>query len=278
MPPSAAPLIPLNDSVLIPQIGLGTSPLTDDEVAPVIVAAVGAGYRSFDTAAKYGNETGVGAGIRASGLSREELFVTTKLDGKFQGGDRAVAGLEGSLRRLRLDYVDLLLVHWPLPKRDLYVDTWRTFERLLEAGKTRAIGVSNFKPAHLDRLLAETDVVPAVNQIQLNPQVTRQESRAYHARHGIVTEAYSPLGAGSDLLRQPVVVDIAARHGKTPGQVVLRWHVEIGVVAIPRSANSRRVAENIALFDFSLSPEDVAAISALDRGEGAAADSDVVGH
>jgi 2,5-diketo-D-gluconate reductase A len=278
MPTPAAPLVPLNNGVQIPQIGLGTSPLTDDEVVPVIVAATQAGYRAIDTAEKYGNEAGVGAGIRASGVPRDELFVTTKLDGKFQGSDRAIRGLDESLFRLGLEYVDLLLIHWPLPQRDLYVSTWRTFERLLQAGKTRAIGVSNFKSAHLDRLRADTDVTPAVNQVQLNPAVTREATRAYDSAHGIVTESWSPLGAGNDLLRSSVIADIAARHDKTAGQVVLRWHVELGLVAIPRSANPRRIAQNIDLFDFSLSAAEVAAISGLDRGEAAAADSDRIGH
>jgi 2,5-diketo-D-gluconate reductase A len=242
------------------------------------VAAIEAGYRSIDTAEKYGNETGVGAGIRASGVPREELFLTTKLDGKFQGGDRAVAGLDESLRRLGVEYVDLLLIHWPLPWRDLYVDTWRTFERLLHTGKTRAIGVSNFKPPQLDRLLAEAEVVPAVNQIQLNPAVTRVDSRAYNARHGIVTESYSPLGAGSELLGEPVVTEIAAAHAKTPAQIVLRWHVELGLVAIPRSGNRERIAQNIDIFDFALTGDEVTAISRLDQGEAAAYDSDLVGH
>jgi 2,5-diketo-D-gluconate reductase A len=274
----AAPLIPLNNSTSIPQIGLGTSPLTDDEVVPVIVAATEAGYRSIDTAEKYGNETGVGEGIRVSGVPREELSVITKLDGKFQGSDLAVRGLDESLRRLRLEYVDLLLIHWPLPQRDLYVDTWRTFERLLSAGKARAIGVSNFKPVHLDRLLDETGTVPAVNQIELNPGVTREGSHSYNAQHGIVTQCWSPLGAGGDLLRQPIITDSAARHGKTPGQIVLRWHVELDLVPIPRSANPERIAQNIDVFDFSLTAEEIAAISGLDQGEEAATDSDAFGH
>ena len=277
MRPPAAPLIPLNNGTSIPQLGLGTSPLTDDEVVRAVVAAIEAGYRLIDTAEKYGNETGVGVGIRTSGVPREELFVTTKLDGKFQGADRAVEGLDGSLRRLGLDYVDLLLIHWPLPQRDLYVSTWRTFAKLHTAGKARAIGVSNFKPAHLDRVLAETDIVPAVNQIQLNPAVARTESRAYNAKHGIVTQSYSPLGLG-DLVREPIITDIAARLGKTPAQIVLRWHVELGLVPIPRSGNPQRIAQNIGVFDFSLTSDDMAAISALDQGESAAVDSDVEGH
>jgi 2,5-diketo-D-gluconate reductase A len=274
----AAPRIPLNTGASMPQIGFGTSPMSDEEVVPAIVAATEAGYRAIDTAEKYGNENGVGEGIRASGVPREELFVTTKLDGKFQGSDRAVGGLDGCLRRLGLDYVDLLLIHWPLPQRDLYVDTWRTFERLHAEGRARAIGVSNFKPAHLQRLLDETGVVPAVNQIQLNPSVTRAAARAYHAEHGIVTSCWSPLGSGTDLLGRPVLAGIAARHGRTPGQVVLRWHVQQGLVPLPRSRNPERIAQNIDVFEFDLTADDVAAISALDEGEAAGADSDVQGH
>jgi 2,5-diketo-D-gluconate reductase A len=264
--------------VRIPQLGLGTSPLNDEQVAWAVVAAVEAGYRSIDTAEKYGNEIGVGEGIRVSGLPRDEVFITTKLDGKFQGADRALRGADGSLARLRVDYVDLLLIHWPLPQRDLYIDTWRTFEKLLGEGKTRAIGVSNFKPAHLDRLLAETDVVPAVNQIQINPYVPREDQRRYNADKGIATESYSPLGAGNELLESSVVKDIATEHGKTPGQVVLRWHIERGLIPIPRSGNPERIAQNIDIFDFALTEAQVAALTALDRGPGAGVDSDIDGH
>lgn len=273
-----APLVGLNNGTRIPQIGLGTSPLTDDEVVPVIVSAVEAGYRLIDTAEKYGNETGVGEGIRSCGARREDLFVTTKLDGKFQGADRAVEGLDGSLARLGVDYVDLLLIHWPLPQKDTYVDTWRTFEKLLHAGKARAIGVSNFKPSHLDRLRSETEVVPVVNQIYLNPDASREELRGYNARHGIVTEAYSPLGAGRDLLGRAPIGEIAERHGKTPAQIVLRWQVQLGVVPLPRSRNPARIAANIDVFDFELDTNDLAALAALDQGEGAAPDSDQIGH
>ncbi|MDQ1583967.1 MAG: 2,5-diketo-D-gluconate reductase [Microbacteriaceae bacterium] len=272
------PSLPLNNGTSIPQIGLGTSPLTDKEVERTIVVATELGYRHIDTAARYGNETGVGAGIRSSGLPREEFFVTTKLDGPYQGDDRAVAGLDGSLERLGLDYVDLLLIHWPLPARDQYVSTWKTFERLLAAGKTRAIGVSNFKPAHLERLLAETDVAPAVNQIQLNPGVPRAEQREYDSAHGIVTESWSPLGAGNDLLASPVLARIGAQYGKTPGQVVLRWHVELGLVAIPKSATPARLAENLDVFDFALSPDDLRAIEDLSVGAAPGVDSDRTGH
>jgi 2,5-diketo-D-gluconate reductase A len=272
------PSLPLNNGTSIPQIGLGTWPLNDTEVARTIIVATELGYRHVDTAAKYGNETGVGAGIRSSGIPREEFFVTTKLDGTYQGDDRAVAGLDESLGRLGLDYVDLLLIHWPLPARDQYVSTWKTFERLLAAGKTRAIGVSNFKPAHLERLRAEADVVPAVNQIQLNPRVPRTEYREYDAAHGIVTESWSPLGAGNDLLASPELARIGAQYGKTPGQVVLRWHVELGLVAIPKSATPARLAENLDVFDFALSPDDVRAIGALSVGAAPGVDSDHTGH
>jgi len=273
-----APTLPLNDGTRIPQIGLGTWPLSDETVAPVVVTAIEAGYRHIDTAARYGNERGVGQGIRDSRIPREELFVTTKLDGAYQGGDRAVAGLDESLRRLGLDYVDLLLIHWPLPQRDEYVSTWKTFERLAAAGKVRSIGVSNFKPAHLDRLLAETSVRPTVNQIQLNPLITRSEQRAYNAAHGIVTVAWGPLGPGSDLLAHPTVETLAAKYDRTPAQIVLRWSVELGLVPIPKSANPVRIAQNIDIFDFALTEEDVASLSAIDTGEVPGVDSDTMGH
>ena len=274
----SAPTIPLNDGNHIPQIGFGTSPLNDQKVVPAILAALEAGYRHIDTAYRYNNEKGVGQGIRESGIPREELFVTTKLDGQFQGEDRAIGGLEESLRRLGMEYVDLLLIHWPLPQRDQYVSTWKTFETLLAAGKTRSIGLSNFKPAHIDRLLAETSVRPAVNQIQLNPRITRPEQRAYDSEQGIVTEAWSPLGAGNELLQEPTLVSLAEKYGKTPAQVVLRWHIELGNVTIPRSANPRRIAENINIFDFTLTDDEVAVISALDTGAEPRVDSDLSGH
>ena len=274
----SAPTIRLNDGKAIPQIGFGTSPLNDRDVAPAVMSAIEAGYRHIDTAYRYNNERGVGQGIRESSIPREDLFVTTKLDGPFQGDDRAMGGLEESLRRLGMEYVDLLLIHWPLPQRDQYVSTWKTFEKLVASGKTRSIGLSNFKPAHIERLLAETSVRPAVNQIQLNPRITRPEQRAYDTEQGIVTEAWSPLGAGNDLLQEPALVTIAEKYGKTPAQVVLRWHMELGVVAIPRSGNPRRIAENIDIFDFELSEQEMDTISGLDRGETVVADSDVVGH
>lgn len=212
------PSLPLDGGGSIPQIGLGTWPLDDAEVEKAIIAAAELGYRHVDTAVKYGNEVGVGRGLTRSGLARDDWFVTTKLDGTYQGEDRAVGGLDDSLARLGLDYVDLLLIHWPLPKRDQYVSTWETFIRLREAGKARAIGVSNFKPAHIDRLIAETGVTPAVNQIQLSPAIPRREQRAYDSEHGIVTESWSPIGGTGDLLAEPVLARLADKHGRTPAR------------------------------------------------------------
>jgi len=274
----SAPTIPLNNGKTIPQIGFGTSPLNDKEVVPAVIAAIEAGYRHIDTAYRYNNERGVGKGIRDSGIDRDALFITTKLDGPFQGNDRAIGGLDESLRRLGLEYVDLLLIHWPLPQRDEYVSTWKTFEKLVAAGKAGSIGLSNFKPIHIDRLLAEATIRPAVNQIQLNPRITRPEQRAYNSEQGIVTEAWSPLGAGNDLLENPTIAAIAAKYGKTPGQVVLRWHIELGTVAIPRSRNPDRIAQNIDIFDFVLTNDEIAAISALDTGKEPRVDSDQTGH
>jgi 2,5-diketo-D-gluconate reductase A len=274
-----SPLITLNDGHRIPQLGLGTWPLDDEQVAAAVVHAMEAGYRHIDTAVKYGNEEGVGNGIRASGVDRGDVFVTTKLDGQFQGQDRAVAGLEGSLKRLGLDYVDLLLIHWPLPQRDEFVSTWKTFERLQAEGKARSIGVSNFKPAHLERLMAETEVVPAVNQIQLSPAITRTAEREFNAKHGIITESYSPLGgSGASLLGAPLLAQLGEKYDKTPGQLVLRWHIQQGLVVIPKSGDPDRMRENLDVFDFALDPQDLAEIAILDEGPGAGNDSDLTGH
>jgi 2,5-diketo-D-gluconate reductase A len=221
---------------------------------------------------------GVGRGIRGSGIDRAELFVTTKLDGGYQGDDRAIAGLDACLKRLDLDYVDLLLIHWPLPARGEFVSTWRTFEKLLEQGKTRAIGVSNFKPGHLQTLLDQTSVVPAVNQIQLSPQIPREEQRRFNAEHGIVTEAYSPISAGNELLAFPLLAQIGDVHGKSPAQVVLRWHVQLGNVAIPKSTSAERLAQNLDVFDFELSESELLALDRLAIGAPEGVDSDVSGH
>ena len=272
------PHLTLNDGLNIPQLGLGTWPLDDSQVADVIETAVGLGYRHVDTAAKYGNEVGVGEGIRRTGLARDDLFVTTKLDGTYQGADRAIAGLEGSLSRLGLDYVDLLLIHWPLPARDEFVSTWNTFIGLRDRGLARSIGVSNFTPRHLDRLVAETGVTPAVNQVQLNPFVVRPEFVAAHERLGIVTESWSPLGGdGADVLASPEIAQIAASLDRTPGQVVLRWHVQQGFVAIPKSANPERLAQNLAVFDFELTDAQLTTIASLAR-PGSGVDPEVSGH
>jgi 2,5-diketo-D-gluconate reductase A len=275
------PAIPLSTGATIPQVGLGTWPLDDAQAADAVAAGIEAGYRHVDTATKYGNEAGVGEGIRRSGIDREELFVTTKLDGQFQGSDRAIDGIRAALERLGTSYVDLLLIHWPLPARDEFVSTWRTFEKLHADGLARAIGVSNFKPANLDRLIAETSVVPAVNQIQISPAITRLEQRAYDDAHGIVTQSWSPLGGGSgvrSLLSEPVIVEVADRLGRTPAQVVLRWHVQQGLVVIPKSSDPARLAQNLDLFSFELSPDDMASLATLDEGPDAGVDSDSTGH
>jgi 2,5-diketo-D-gluconate reductase A len=256
-----------------------SSPAPTVELAEAAVAeAIRAGYRLIDTAYMYGNEKGVGRGLRAGGVAREELFVTTKLNGEWHGYAEAQEAFAASADRLGLDYVDMYLVHWPLPARDRYVDAWRGLLKLLEDGRVRAVGTSNFKPAHLDRLLAETGVLPDVNQIQLNPAMARIGPRAYHAEHGIVTQSYSPLGRGGEFLSHPAVTAPAERYAKTPAQVVLRWHLDLGVNPIPKSADPRRLRENLDVFDFSLTGEEVAAISALDQGEAAAVDSEVTGH
>ncbi|NWL10080.1 aldo/keto reductase [Paenarthrobacter nitroguajacolicus] len=273
-----APLIELNDGHKIPQLGLGTWPLNDAQVADAVVEAVSHGYRHVDTAKKYGNEKGVGNGIRACGVNREELFITTKLDGEFQGSGKAGAGLDGSLERLGLEYVDLLLIHWPLPRRGEFVSTWKTFEELQASGKARSIGVSNFKPSHLDQLFRATDIVPAVNQIQVSPSIPRPAARAFNEANGIITESYSPLGAGSDLLNAPVLAGIGNKYGKTPGQVVLRWHIQQGLVAIPKTANPQRMKENLDIFDFELDHDDLTKLQTLDAGPDAGVDSDVQGH
>ena len=261
----------------MPCFGLGTWPMTDAEVERIIIEAVAAGYRLIDTAFGYRNESGVGKGVLSSGVPRAELFVTSKLIGDSHGFDAAQQAYQASVDRAGLEYLDLYLIHWPLPAQDRYIDAWRGLVKLLEDRRVRAIGTSNFKPAHLERLLAETGVVPDVNQIELNPYVSRNAARAHNAQHGIVTQSWSPLGNGNDLLTHPLIVGIAANRAKTPAQVVLRWHVELGAVPIPKSARPERVRENIDIFDFALTDEEIAAISSLDRGEAAAVDSDETG-
>ncbi|WP_377267223.1 aldo/keto reductase [Peterkaempfera sp. SMS 1(5)a] len=260
------PSLTLNNGVRIPQIGFGVFQVPDDQTAVAVSAALDAGYRSIDTASVYGNEKGVGDALAAAGLPRAELFVTTKLWNDAQGYDSTLAAFDASLDRLRLDHVDLYLIHWPTPARDRYLDTWRALEKLLADGRVRAIGVSNFQPAHLTRLMEHSGVVPAVNQIELHPQLQQAELRAFHARHGIVTEAWSPLAQGGALLQDPAVGAIAERHGVTPAQVVLRWHLQLGNVVIPKSVTPERIRANLDLFGFELGDDDLAAVAALDTG------------
>ncbi|MEV4515822.1 aldo/keto reductase [Dactylosporangium sp. NPDC049525] len=274
-----APTVTLLHGAEMPRLGLGTSPMDDDAAEAAVATAIELGYRLVDTAENYGNERGVGRGLKASGVPRDELFVTTKFNKRWHGVELAAEACERSADRLGLDYVDLLLVHWPNPQQDRYVQAWQGLVRLLEGGRVRAIGTSNFKPAHLERIIAETGVVPDVNQIQLSPTVTRESARAYHARHGIVTQSWSPIGGQrNDVLRAPAVVELAERHGRTPAQVVLRWHLELGLTAVPKSSDPVRLGQNLDVFDFSLSADEVASLSALDQGDAAGADSDAFGH
>ena len=273
-----APTVSLPHGATMPQLGLGTWPMSSAEAERAVPTAIEAGYRLVDTAYAYGNEDGVGAGLRASGLPREELFVTTKLNAEWHGVREVREAFVDSTRKLGVEYLDLYLIHWPNPDQDRYVDAWRGLCRLLDEGLVRAIGVSNFKPAHLERLLEATGVAPDVNQIELNPYLARTEPRAFHEKHGIVTQSYSPLDRGGELLREPVVVAAAERLGRTPAQVVLRWHVQQGLTVAVKSSDPQRQAENLAVFDFELSADELAALSALDRGEAAATDSDTFGH
>jgi diketogulonate reductase-like aldo/keto reductase len=263
---TAVPTVPLNNGVAIPQLGLGTARLPDEETRQIVREALEVGYRFVDTAASYENERGVGEGIADSGLAREEVFVSTKLRGRDQGADSAKEALRSSLDRLGLDFVDLYLIHWPLPRLDRYVASWQAMEELLAEGLTRAIGVSNFLPEHLDRLAAASSTVPAVNQIECHPREPQLEQRADDARRGIVTESWSPLANGGELLQQPVLAEIGARHGRTPAQVVLRWHVQQGLVTFPKASSRGRLVENLDVFDFALTHEDLAGIATLADG------------
>lgn len=263
---SKVPFLTLNNGVRMPQLGFGVWQVPDAEAEQAVGTALEAGYRSIDTAAIYGNETGTGKAVAASGLPREELFVTTKLWNSDQGYDSTLRAFDDSLGKLGLEYVDLYLIHWPVPNKGAYVDTYRAFEKILADGRARAIGVSNFLPEHLEHLIGETSVVPAVNQIELHPQLPQTASRAAHERHGIATEAWSPLGQGRGLLDVPAIVAIARKHARTPAQVVLRWHIQLGNLVIPKSVTPSRIRENIAVFDFTLDAEDLAGLAALDEG------------
>ncbi|WP_307808232.1 aldo/keto reductase [Streptomyces oryzae] len=260
---SNVPTTTLNNGVTMPQLGFGVWQVPADEAATAVTTALESGYRSIDTAAAYANEEGVGRAIAQSGLPRDELFITTKLWNSDQGYDTALRAFDASLAKLGLDFVDLYLIHWPMPDIDKYEDSWRAFEKIYADGRARAIGVSNFQPTHLNRLIQLGGTVPAVNQIELHPRLQQSVPRAFHADHGIATEAWSPLGQGGDLLSDPTLGEIAGSHGKTVAQVVLRWHLQLGNVVIPKSVTPSRVRENIDVFDFELSGEDMARIAEL---------------
>ncbi|HEY8827957.1 MAG TPA: aldo/keto reductase [Jatrophihabitantaceae bacterium] len=270
------PTITLNSGTAMPQLGFGVFKVPDDETAAAVSAAFEAGYRAIDTAAMYRNEGGVGKAIADSGIARDELFITTKLNNDGHGTDAALRAFEVSRTRLGLDYVDLYLIHWPLPAQDRYVQTWQAFEKLKRDGLARAIGVSNFKPAHLQRLFDETDVVPALNQVELHPYLTQDVLRAFDAQHGIATEAWSPIARGGDLLSDPAITALAEKYSKTPAQIVIRWHLQLGNVVIPKSVTPSRIAENFDVFDFELAEDDVTSISALNRDERTGPDPDTV--
>jgi 2,5-diketo-D-gluconate reductase A len=259
------PSLSLRDGIEIPQLGFGVFQVPPEETQSAVELALDAGYRHLDTAAAYRNEREVGAALAASGLAREDYFVTTKLWNSQQGHDSTLMAFEASLDRLGLDHVDLYLIHWPVPTEGRFVDTWRAFERIQEEEAARAIGVSNFRVEDLELLAQETEARPTINQVELHPHFQQAELRAWHAEHGIATEAWSPLAQG-DLLDDETIVRLAESHGKAPAQVILRWHLQLGNVVIPKSVTPERIRENIDLFDFELSDGDLAAIEGLDSG------------
>ncbi|MFJ1958578.1 aldo/keto reductase [Streptomyces microflavus] len=256
----------LNNGVPVPQLGLGVWPLTDAQAYDAVSHALAAGYRHIDTAHVYNNEAGVGRAIRDAGIPRQDIFLTTKLWNADQGYEAALRAFDASLQRLGTDYLDLYLIHWPVPKQQLYVESYQALEQLHLDGRVRAIGVSNFTAATLDRLLARTDILPALNQIELHPYLQQRRMRELSARQSIATGAWSPLAQGGALLDEPALMQIAEQHGKSPAQVVIRWHLQLGHVVTPRSMTPSRITENIAVFDFRLSHEQMHAIAALDNG------------
>ncbi|SFR83977.1 2,5-diketo-D-gluconate reductase A [Agromyces sp. CF514] len=264
-PTDTVPTITLNNGVRMPQLGFGVFQVPDDETAAAVATALEVGYRSIDTAAVYGNEAGVGRALAESGIARDELFVTTKVWNSDQGYDETLRAFDASAAKLGLEQLDLYLIHWPTPDRGRYLDTWRALERLLADGRTRAIGVSNFEPEHLERLIDSGSVVPAVNQVELHPAMSNRAVIAADERHGLATEAWSPLAQGA-VLGQASVVEIAGRHDRTPAQVVLRWHLQQGRIVIPKSVTPARIAENFDVFGFELSADELLAIDALDSG------------
>jgi 2,5-diketo-D-gluconate reductase A len=269
---SAVPSLVMNNGLEIPRLGFGVFLVPPEETSNAVAEALNTGYRLIDTAQGYRNEEGVGSAIAESDVSRDELFITTKLTNSKHGYDSALTAFDDSMKKLGLDVLDLFLIHWPLPMFDQYVETWRAFERLLADGRVRSIGVSNFEIAHLQRLLAETDVTPAVNQVELHPEFPQEELRAFHEEHGILTESWGPLGQGKGLLENPSIVEVARRKDRTPAQVVLRWHVQLGCVVIPKSVHSDRIRENIQVFDFELDDADMADISKVRTGQRLGAD------
>lgn len=260
-----APTLRLLDGVEVPQLGFGVFQVPPEETQAVVELALEAGYRHFDTAAAYRNEKGVGAALAASGLPREDYFVTTKLWNSEQGHDSTLVAFEASLNRLGLDHVDLYLIHWPVPSKGRFVETWRAFERIHGEEAARAIGVSNFRTEDLELLERETATRPTINQVELHPYLQQPDLRRWHAQHGIATEAWSPLARG-ELLDDPMIGRLAEGRGKTPAQVILRWHLQLGNVVIPKSVTAERIRENIEIFDFELSHREMAAIDDLDRG------------
>jgi len=263
---SVIPSLPLNDGQRIPQLGLGLWQVPDTDVPRVVGAAFELGYRHIDGAAAYGNEQGLGRAIRACGLARDELFITSKLRNPDQGYTQALQALDASLDKLGLEYVDLYLIHWPCPRHDRFVESWKALIEARTAGKVRSIGVSNFRAEDIERLINETGIVPAVNQIELHPLLQQVQLRAFADARGIVTEAWSPLAHGGTLLADPLLRNIAEHYGKTTAQIILRWHVQSGRVVFPKSVTPSRIAENSAVFDFALNGEDMANIASLDAG------------
>jgi 2,5-diketo-D-gluconate reductase A len=260
------PVLTLHDGVEIPQLGFGVFQIPPEETQEKVEEALGAGYRHVDTAAAYRNEAGVGAAIAASGVRREDVFVTTKLWNSEQGYDSTLRAFEKSVERLGTGHVDLYLIHWPLPAKDLFLDTWRAFERIHEEGGARSIGASNFRVEDLERIEEEAEKRPTVNQVELHPRLQQAELRAWHADHKVATEAWSPLAQG-ELLEEGTIETVAAHHDRTPAQVILRWHLQLGNVVIPKSSSPERIRENFEVFDFELSEDDMAALERLDTGE-----------
>lgn len=271
---SDVPTVALNDGVSIPQLGFGTWQIPEDDTQAIVEHALGAGYRHIDTAAAYGNEAQVGAALKASGLPRDEVFVTTKLWNANHGRDKTLKAFDESMEKLALDVLDLYLIHWPLPDHDDYVETWKALEEIQASGRVRSIGVSNFQQAHLEKLLAASDVVPAVNQIELHPLLTQVDLKAFHASKGIHTQAWSPLAQGGELLEDATIAGIAERVGKTPAQAILRWQLQEGNIIFPKSVTPSRVDENFDVLDFELTSEDLAAITALNVDERQGPDPD----